>query len=161
MKKIFCFLSISLLLTHFLLAQNNSTVGNSLKEMNNDTLLYLKQQILNQKNTYIGKPMDSILKNLPATIKEYSNGDNSKNRSLCNETSFYFFPIRETPKRIVKKQDPLLIIITWATPLDTKEMEALGLAKMFSGKWNQVAYTYFKNKIVSNIKMVEFNYELK
>jgi len=158
MKKIFNLVIISLLFSQFLSAQNEIKVSNHLRQLNNDTLLYLKEKVIGQKNLYIGKPLDSLLKDLPTIISEYFNNDNPKNRFLCYGTSFSFFPIREIPNKISQKKQPLIIVITWSTPLNTNELSTLGLANMFAGKWTQVAHDYFKNKIVKNIEMVKYDF---
>lgn len=138
-----------------LMAQKENEVAKALRNFNNDTAAYLQQLILSHKNQYIGKPLDSLLKYLPFVI-EYTNADAPRNRSICPATSLYFSSYKQRTAKIARKEFPLLLVITWATPLDNKELPSLGL-KLWGDTWTPAAYNYYKDKIVGNIETIKYN----
>ena len=152
------FLSLSLLVTtQCLFAQNEQKVSDKLREMNSDTIRYMKEQILARKVFYMGKPLDSLLKDLPMPIKEYSNSDNPKNRFITESTGLYFYSYRDRIDRITKKQNPLQLTIIWESPIDFKELSKSGLLT-FGDKWTEATNNFFKNKIIREVKMQEYNF---
>lgn len=158
MKKIFCFLLISLLFVNYLCAQTETKVCDRLKQLNNDTLLYLKQEVIAQKQSYIGKPLDSLLKDLPAPVVEYSTGMHPANRSFLSAKIYlYFVPALEIAKITGLPKKAFNITITWASPLNSNDLSAKGIEELYSGKWNSIAYNYFKEKIIGNIEMFEYD----
>ena len=144
------------MLSQFLTAQENK-VTNALKEFNNDTAQYIEQRIVNYKNLYIGKPLDSLLKDLPK-IMNYANGDMPRNRFLCPATVLYFSSYKRTLEKIDQKKFPMVLTITWATPLDNNELSSLGL-NIGGGKWTETAYNFFKNKIIGKIEAIEYSFQ--
>jgi hypothetical protein len=157
MKNKFLLLIISLLVTQFLMAQNKARVSDKLREMNNDTVKYVKEYILLRKDFYIGKSLDSLLKDLPLPVIEYVNGDVPRNRSICPATSLLLFSYQERTNKIIQKENPLTVVIKWATPLDNNELPGLGL-RIWGGEWTLAAYNYYKNKIIGNVEMGKYNF---
>lgn len=153
MKNKFLLLLFSLLLNQFLMAQNESKVAAALKEFNNDTASYIKQHILARKNSYIGQPLDSLLKDLPM-ITEYLNGVAHNNRYICPNTTLCFSSYQQRTDKMARKEFAQVMTITWATPLDNKELSGLG--RVSGGKWTQAAYNYYKNKIIGDVGTVKY-----
>ena len=151
-------LIVSLLLTQLLPAQNESKVAKALREVNNDTVSFIKQQIVAQKKSYIGKRLDSLLKDLPV-ILTYSNGVVHRHRYICPHTTLCFSSYSEEMNKISRKKPLLIVVITWATPLDNREFSDLGLG-LWGGEWTQAAYNYYKNKIIGNIETYKDDHDL-
>ncbi len=147
---------IFVLLTQALMSQEQKNVVVGLQAFNNDTGSYIKQYIIARKATYVGKPLDSLLKDLPA-VMEYVNFDIPRNRYLFPSTSFFFSSSTEVLRKLDKKEFPQLVSITWAIPLDNREFQILGVG-FWGGKWIDSAYNYYKSKIIGNIETVEYNY---
>jgi hypothetical protein len=155
MKNKFFFLIISLLITQFLIAQNETKVAVALREFNNDTASYIKQHILARKGSYIGKPLDSLMKDLPMII-DYGNADIPHNRFICPSTSLYFATSKQILGALNRKEFAQFVTITWAVPLDNKELSVLGLP-LWGGKWTEAAQSYYKNKIIGNIEIIKYH----
>jgi hypothetical protein len=43
-----------------------------------------------------------------------------------------------------------MITIKWEIPVETNELVPLGL-KLFGGQWSQIAYNYYKNRVIESI----------
>ena len=154
MKNKIVVLALSLLGTQFLIAQDDN-VAKRIKKFNNDTAVYIKQYIVERKNMYVGEPLDSLLKDLPLVIR-YLNGDVPRNRFICPATTFCFASYQQTMNKIDRKEPPLLITITWATPLDNRDLPGLGL-RVWGGEWTPVARDYYKTKIIGNIETMRYD----
>ncbi len=143
-------LVLVLSITQTLIAQNECKVTDVLRIFNNDTINYIKQHIIASKNSYIGKPLDSLLKDLPAII-HYANEVPHKNRYICSASTLYFSSYSKSLDKISQGKNPLMVTITWANPIDNKEFPNLGL-KLFGGEWTINSYNYFKDKLIGNIE---------
>jgi hypothetical protein len=154
MKNKFFFTSVFIImLSQFLIAQENK-IAYVLSEFNNDTAKYIGQRILSDRNSYIGKPLDSLLKDLP-TIVNYANGDVPRNVSICPATVLFFSSYQRTLDKLDQKEFPMVLVITWAAPLYNNELPSRGL-NIGGGKWTEAVYNYYKNKIVDKIETIEY-----
>ena len=150
----FLLLIFLLFLVQSAIAQDNAKVSAALKEFNNDTAEYINQRILSRKSIYIGKSLDSLLKDLPMILR-YANGDAHRNRFISPDISLYFSSSKRVMDKLALKQFPQLIVITWATPLDNREFEPRGL-RFWGGDWTPAAYNYYKDKIIGDIEVVKY-----
>ena len=148
------FLLLSLSFTHLIVAQNKNDVSKGLKEFNNDTAKYIEQRIISKRNCYEGQPLDSLLKDLPKIIN-YANGDSPRNVSIYDATVLYFASHRAVMDKLEQKKFPMVLTITWATPLNNNDLPALGL-KIGGGEWTETAYKYYKNKIIGKIEIIQY-----
>jgi hypothetical protein len=156
-SKLWC--SVLLLIAPlFLIAQNENKVAKALRELNNDTVSYIKQYIVAKKKSYIGKPLDSLLKDLPLII-DYGNDVVHRNRYLSPTTTLCFSSYLQRVDKLTRRKNPLIVTITWANPLDNRELPGLGL-KLWGGEWTQAAYNYYKNKIIGNIETFKDDLDL-
>ena len=140
------------MLSQFSMAQENK-VSKALKKYNNDTTKYIQEEILDFKHSYVGKPLDSLLKDLP-TILYYGNDDVPRNKSLFTTTILYFSSYKTTMEKMADKKFPMVLTIRWMTPLDNTELNSLGSKP--GDEWTQSVYNYFKNKIVGKIESINY-----
>ncbi|HWC54611.1 MAG TPA: hypothetical protein VG676_13575 [Chitinophagaceae bacterium] len=136
------------------MAQNETKVSARLKEVNNDTVAYVRNYMIARKNSYIGKPLDSLLKDLPMPAKRYINTVSDKPYVY---PSTYIFLYTKEGVRIAQKKDPLDIVITWQTPISRNELINAGIQSL-SGEWTQAVYNFFKNRIIKNISLVKYDF---
>ena len=96
------FLTLTLLLfTQILMAQNESKVSAKLREMSDDTVRYVKEYIVARKNFYTGKPLDSLIKDLPIPAKRYINTLSNKQYIY---PATYIFLYAQQNERIAQKK---------------------------------------------------------
>jgi|SRR6185369_4787060 len=143
-------LLISIVFAQSVLAQDRNQISESLQRLNNDTVRYIKEFIVSRKSIYIGKPLDSLLKDLPMILR-YDNGDIPSNRSLCPTTTLCWSSYKQTLDKLANRKNPLIVTITWASPLDNNELQGRGL-KLWGDVWTINAYNYYKDKIIGNIE---------
>jgi len=133
------------------IAQNQNRVGIALKAFNNDTAQYLKQRIVANKNSYIGKPFDSLLLDLPAA-NGYIDGVDPRNRNISPHLTLFFSTSTNVHEKLKRREMPAVLIITWATPLNVNEPAHKGIKA--AGDWTTAAYYYYKNKIIADVQVV-------
>jgi hypothetical protein len=150
-NKIFT-LVLSILVAQLTLAQNQNKVAVALKAFNHDTAQYLKQRIVANKNAYIGKPLDSLLVDLPPATR-YSNDDIHSKKNISPKIVLYFESSVNVQNKLDRRELPALLVITWATSLDKNDAVRVGL-KSYGGDWTTAAHDYYKNKIVANVQVV-------
>jgi hypothetical protein len=158
MKRLYFFFLIGFLLieTVSIDAQEKLKVDDKLKTMNNDTVRYMKEQILAQKDKYTDKPLDSLLKDLPHPVTDYINILSNK-MFIYPATYISIYAFSERTDRIASKKDPLSLIITWKIPLTKEELANSGLHSL-GGQWTTVAKDFFNCRIIENISMVKYNF---
>ena len=138
---------------HSALAQTGTKVSARLTEFNNDTVRYVKEYIIARKDLYAGKPLDSLLKDLP-TPKHYITLLSNKPGSYFG---IYLFLYGDRNDRIAQKKDPLELSITWKEPLTKNELTNAGLEN-WGGEWTPAIYDFFKNRIIGEAGMVKFDF---
>jgi hypothetical protein len=144
---------ISLFSVQLLMAQNENKVADAIKELNNDTIAYIKEKIVDKKSSYIGKSLEQLLKDLP-TVTRYIPHVVENNRNISLGLTLYFTTAGRVLDQLEKKKDSPFVVITWATPSNNNDLIPLGL-KIFGGEWTQVAYNYYKNKLIANIETLK------
>lgn len=137
--------------------ETSNRASTILKAMNSDTIRYTKEYIITRKDFYTGKPLDSLLKDLPFALKRYINAINPRNRYISESTTLYPTSYEEKALEITQKKNPLTIVVTWDTPLNKRELSDSGLPTA-GGEWTKAAYDYFKNKIIGNIDLVKYDF---
>ncbi len=157
MKSKYFQLAFFVLLSPFINGQISSKVNTSLRRLNNDTLLYMRKEIDEKKDLFIGRPLNELLSELPLPVVRYLNGDIPRDKSLCPSTSFHFFTYSQEQNKISQKTNPLIVVITWATPFKNKGLTDAKLG-YWGGEWTQTAFDFFKDKIIGNIEMVKFEF---
>lgn len=116
---------------------------------------FIRQYIIDRKSLYIGKPLDSLLKDLPSVVR-YQNGPSSRDINICPNTVLSFLNYTQTQEKLSKKQGLFIVVIAWATPLDFRVIHAASLNE-WGGNWSQSAYNYFKTKIIGDITTYQNN----
>jgi hypothetical protein len=157
MKNKLFLIAVSFLFSKILLAQTEANVSNKLKELNNDTIRYTKEQIIESKDLFIGKQLDLLLRNLPLPVKEYTNAFSDRQEGVYNYTYILMYSYKEREEKVSQKKNPLAIVIKWATPLTKRELDFLGL-KYLGGEWTNEVYNFFKDRIIKDISIVKYDF---
>lgn len=157
MKSKFFILVLFLLFNQLLNGQNNSKASVILRQLNNDTLEYMKQEIVGKKNSFIGKTLSELLSEFPLPVVRYLNSDVPRDRTICPATTLLFYSYSQEQSKLYQRKNPLTIVITWAVPLKYEEMTDLKLGQ-WGGDWTSSAFDFFKDKIVGNIEMVRYDF---
>jgi hypothetical protein len=157
MKKILFLSLLFFFCTKITSAQPSAAVTSKLKEVNNDTLKYIKESIVSQNQKYSGQPLEVLLKDLPHAVVSYGHSPSFRPADVVQGTSLYFYNYAEIQNRISKKMNPMIITIVWKERLKLSELEKdkmpLGLSL-----WDQSAINYFKNRIIESVNIVSYDF---
>ncbi len=157
MKKILVLILLTISFVKVPFAQSGGDVAAKLKEVNNDTLKYIKESIIDQNQRYNGQPLEVLLNDLPHSINSYGHTPSFRPADVLKGTTLYFYNYSEIQNRIAKKINPLVIVIVWKKPITVSELEQskmpLGLSV-----WDEKANNYFKNRIIEKIDIVRFDF---
>lgn len=140
-------------------AQQSPAVSSRLKEVNNDTLKYVKESIINKNGKYVGKTFEFLVQDLPTSIKHYVNCSLDRPYGVIPVTQLYLYQYNEVQSRLDKKIDPIIITITWKKPYTFTDLEREGLS--ISGLlWKEAGYKFLKNRVIEKVEMVNFDFSI-
>lgn len=120
-----------------------------------DTLKYLKEEIVDKKEKYIGKEFNKLLSdlNIRPVFYFYNVGgvDENSDRSKSNGVYFHYFAGQETFNRLKNRQIGGVLVIRWQTPVDIDSV--VSFAKKNGRHWNEAAADFYGKRIVKDIKL--------
>jgi hypothetical protein len=129
-----------------------------LAKFKGDTLKYTLKSFYDRRDYYIGKPLDSLLKDLEAPVKTF---DRYTGRYV-NQTvgiSLILDDARTDSEKFNKKIASPTIFIDWKTPMKTDEISHLW--RRSNRQWTDEVREYFRGKIVGDIVVTRKNFESK
>jgi len=127
--------------------QNNSYV--KLIKFKGDTLGYVQHNFIDNKQKYVGKDLNTLLKDIEIPIKSYMPGVSMLNDFIVTHLVLQFYTVEDSYSRNFSANNPVDIIITWPKPLSKASVDSLS-AKT-KGVWTNDARKYFGNKITQDI----------
>lgn len=122
-------------------------------EFNYDTLKYVEANFLHRNGAYINKPLDTLLADLEIPVVGFLVGVFPKNNYLSRSVSLSFFTDAKVDSKLKKHENPVILVVEWATPLPSEEV--LSLVSKSHNVWNKEVRQYFSSKIIANIEMVK------
>lgn len=126
----------------------------NLRYFGNDTLSYLRENFVNNKDYYLQKKLKVLLKDLELPVQNHLVSLSGNNTSfsdgitliLTDEKTFYSNK---------KKGKYILLNISWDSFVDSKSaLELLDSNKM---RWNDKVKDFYINRIVKDVNMVKVN----
>jgi hypothetical protein len=157
MKKIFWLILIFTLSIKSGFTQQSVDISAKLKEVNNDTLRYIKESIIAKNENYAGQSLDFLLKDLPKAVAHYINSPSFRPANVLNGTALCLYGYNEIFKKVEKKINPMVIVITWEKQLTFEELQKEGLS-IAGGSWNDKDYLFFKNRIIKKVEIVQYDF---
>lgn len=139
-------------------SKKNDSISNNyytpLNKFQSDSSKYLYDNFIKNKKYYIDRKLELVLNNLELPVQNYlvSLSNNNLNESnaitLILTDEKVFFSNKEKKKYI-------LLNITWKIPINGKQ--AFDLLEKSKTQWNNSAKEFYKNNIVKDINMVNYN----
>lgn len=127
--------------------QNNSYV--KLKKFNGDTLGYVQHNFIDNKKKYVGKDLNTLLKDVEIPIKSYVPGSSMVNVLISPNLTLQFYTYNQSNNRSYGPDKPVDIIIVWPVPLLKDSID--NLWSKTQGEWTKDARKYFRKQIIGNI----------
>ncbi|MET4083434.1 hypothetical protein ABIB40_003405 [Pedobacter sp. UYP30] len=122
-----------------------------LKNFKQDTLEYLKENFVINKQSYINKPFKVLLDSLKLPIFKYYNGVPSYDSRTDDVPAIYLNIFSDVPEKMKNGTNPGILLISFnrLIPADS----AYGLIKVTHLKWKRDAVKFYQNRLVKNIQM--------
>lgn len=141
-----------LIITSICTFAQKESIKNRLAKVNNDTMQYVKTYIVSQKELYVQNPLDSLLSNLPTTVKRYV-------LLTSDKPGFYkgvYLILNKVNQSMLLERDKKEIYVTveFATTISREEIKRAGIQKL-QGSWDEPAKKIFEKLTVSDVGLVE------
>jgi len=119
-----------------------------------DTLKYNLNNIYKRRDFYIGKPLDSLLKDLemPVVYFSFTSFTNGRYKNQTTSINMYQDPPRVRENKMEQGIPSPTINVYWATPLKTDEV--IALSRRGKGMWTEEARAYFGKSIIGDIDVM-------
>lgn len=155
MKK-FLFILLSILYSYSAIGQMNIKMSANqnpqymkLKYFHGDTLSYVQHNFIDNKQKYVGKALNAMLKDIEIPIVSYLEGVSMENNFIVTHIYLQFNTQDQNNHRIFSAHNPVDIIITWPEPLSKESVDSLH--EKTHGLWNKAAREYFGPKITADV----------
>ena len=125
-------------------------------EMNHaDIIQYLQTDIINNKNKYLGRELSVLLNEMRLPVRSYYPTESYTKKYTRSEIMLSFFSRAQTEHGLFKQNKLLAISITFSNPLPSKITR--NLFKAGNGKWLGKDANYYRQQIISNIHLFNWN----
>lgn len=121
-----------------------------------DTLQWVQNNIINNKQNFIGREFSVLLNSLPIPVKSYFYSSNESKRNISPSLSISFLPPFMADDEIYPATiTPVVNVIVWQTPLPISSCEPLILTN--KGNWTNSEGEFYGNKIVADVLLIDFS----
>lgn len=135
---------------------NNNKSYIPLKEYSGDTISFVKHNFIVKKDNYIGKEFSLFLKYFNVPIERYYSSIEYPPFSFYSNISIQIYNDVTVENKIKNKINPIILTITWETPIQTAEMDKLRL--ITRNNWTSEAASFFSKQKVKNIEIVDYGF---
>jgi len=123
-----------------------------LKTFNYDTVKYLNENLLKNKQSFMGKELSVLINNLEIPVKNYFIGEKFDQPKSVPEITLIFTEIEKLLKDKQREKHKLVTIV-WQQPI-VKD-STFQLLKATKGVWSKEAYEFYKRRLIKDIIMAE------
>jgi hypothetical protein len=121
-----------------------------------DTVQYVQNCIMNHKDRYIGKPLDSLLSELEIPFGSIMNSIPHNNTAIVDHSTLSFYNLLTTIGRSgAKIPNTVLLIFIWEKPIPSQVV--YDLEKESKGNWTAPVKEYFGKQVIKDIKMFKYD----
>ena len=121
----------------------------ALKEFKGDTLKYVQHNFIDNKQKYIGKDLNNLLKDVEIPIKSYIPGYSELYPNIVPNLILQFHTSKQADEMANSTTKPVDIIIIYSPPLPGDSVAVL-LTKS-RGEWLDAERRYFGKKIIGDV----------
>ncbi|HEX6426927.1 MAG TPA: hypothetical protein VF008_04540 [Niastella sp.] len=121
-----------------------------------DTLQYVQNCIMNHKDRYIGKPLDTLLSELEIPFGSIMNSVPHNNTAIVDHSTCSFYNALTTIGRIgARFPKTVLLSIIWEKPLSSQV--AFDLTRESKGNWTAEIKEYFGKQVIKDIILSKYD----
>jgi len=135
------------------LNQNKSYI--KFKKFKNDSLRYIQTNFIDNKNIYIGKDLNNLLKDLELSVKSYIPSSSYTQNNASPELILLFYPVNQIPDKMHSRFKPVNIIIDWVTPLPQDSV--LILMNKSKNTWREEERKFYGKRIIKDIFTTKYD----
>jgi len=120
-----------------------------------DTLQWVQNNIISNKQNFIGGNFTALLNTLPIPLKSYYTISPENTINSCTAIGVSFLPSFEAdPDNYPPGMFLVTLIIVWQTPIPLSECVEIG--KITKGNWTGSENQFYGNRIIADILLVDF-----
>jgi hypothetical protein len=121
-----------------------------------DTLQYVQNCIMDHKDRYIGKPLDSLLSDLEIPFGSIMNNVPHNNRAIVDNSTLSFYNSATTIGRVgARFPKTVLLTFVWEKPIPYQAAD--DLERQSKGNWTAPVKEYFGKQVIKDIKMFKYD----
>ena len=132
--------------------QNKNYVA--LKMYKGDTLRYVQHNFINNKQKYVGKDLNTLLKDIEIPIITYEPGTSMENTNYVPYIYLQFCTTDESNRRMFSSNHPVNIIISWPKAFSKAIIDSLWVKT--KGDWTIDARKFFGKYLIRDIETTEW-----
>ena len=121
----------------------------ALKEFKGDTLKYVQHNFIDNKQKYIGKDLNNLLKDLEIPIKSYISGYTELDPKIVSDIILQFHTSKKANQMANSTIKPVDIIIICSPPFKRDSVAALWTKS--KGEWLDAERKYFGKQIIGDV----------
>jgi hypothetical protein len=121
-----------------------------------DTVQYVQNCIMNHKDRYIGKPLDSLLSELEIPFASFMNNVPHNNTAIVDRSTLSFYNPGTTIGRIgMRKPKTVLLIFFWDKPIPSQVAHDFTRESM--GNWTAPVKEYYGKQVIKDIILSKYD----
>lgn len=157
MKKSYIIIMVAFLVACKISKKSEVAVGGkhiALSKFQSDTLGYIQNNFINNKQKYIGKDLNTLLRDLEIPVRSYTWAISYKEPSTTPSITLNFYPKDLVTKKLNRSDKPVDLIITWkpALPQDT----VLKMVRANKSAWTKTEADYYGKQIIGDILTTKY-----
>jgi len=141
------FIGVSGQNTKVLANQNNNYI--KLKTFNGDTLGYVQHNFIDNKQKYVGKDLNNLLKDEEIPVKSFLPSSTPDIPNISPALYLEFYPRAQFTAKLYRSEKPVDIIVIWASPIPLDS--AQNLWSKSKGEWTDIERKYLGTIIIGDI----------
>jgi hypothetical protein len=134
---------------------NQSSSYEPLEKFKGDTLGYVQHNFIDNKQKYIGKDLNTLLKDVEIPVKSYIPSGSTNQPTIMPAMHLEFYTSNQVTERLNSPDKLVDIIIIWSPPLPYEGVEKMWLNN--KGAWTDAERNYYGKQIIGDILTTKFD----
>jgi hypothetical protein len=139
-------------------AATNNTSRNAVNQTHRpftgDTLQYIENAIINNKQLFIGKPLNTLLDSLQLEVRSYNYGAVPINNKITDVIGLSFVSAKESLDRMLSNNKNVFLSAIWETPLPLDTV--IALTRKTHSEWTPEAKAYFGSHVIKELVVTRY-----
>ena len=133
---------------------SQNSVKQTSRHFTGDTLQYIETEIINNKQLFIGKPLNTLLDSLQLEVRSYDYGAVPINNKITDVIGLRFVSAKESLDRVLSNKKAVILTAKWETPLPMDTV--IALSRKTHGEWTPEAKAYFGSHVIKELVVTSY-----